>query len=189
VVRKLPSPGETNAARLRRAALRATAPRLAVLSLLAGERRHPTAEQIHAALRGAHPSLSLSTVYGILEVFARAGLCRRLFGGGGLLRVDGMLEEHDHAVCRVCDRIFDVDRGRLAVPSPPASLPGGFRVAGVRFEYDVICPKCGPGAARSSGAEKTLRGKPAAGRGRPPTSKRKETARWRNSKAPRRTGT
>ena len=189
MVTRVPSPGETNAARLRRAELRATAPRLAVLSLLAGDRRHPTAEQIHEALRGAHPSLSLSTVYGILEVFARAGLCRRLFGGGGLLRVDGMLEEHDHAVCRTCGRIFDVGRGRLAIPSPPVSLPGGLRVAGVRLEYDVICPKCDPGAVRSSDAGKTLRGKPAAGRGRPPTSKRKETARWRSSKAPRRTGT
>ncbi|MBZ5638957.1 MAG: transcriptional repressor [Acidobacteriia bacterium] len=173
-------------ARLRRAGLRVTAPRLAVLGLLEAERRHPTAEQVHAALLPFHPSLSVSTVYETLEAFVRTGLCRRVGSGDGLLRVDGMEREHDHAVCRGCGRIFDVERGRLALPPPPALLPPGLRVGGVRLEYDVICPSCLPGEVRPGGSDRGSRARPAESRRPRPTSLGKEANRWRSSRTPRR---
>ena len=142
------------AERLRRAGLRVTAARLAILALFAAERRHPTAEQVHAALHEAHPSLSLSTVYETLEAFVRAGLCRRVRSGDGLMRVDGTDVDHDHAVCRGCGRIFDVERGRLKLPAVPARLPRGLTVGAVRLEYDVICSSCLRGQARPGGQDK-----------------------------------
>jgi len=148
------SPDGGSAERLRRAGLRVTAARLAVLSLLASERRHPTAEQVHAALHEAHPSVSLSTVYETLEAFVRAGLCRRVRSGDGLMRVDGTEVEHDHAVCRGCGRIFDVERGKLRLPAVPARLPRGLTVGAVRLEYDVICSSCLRGQGRPGGQDK-----------------------------------
>jgi Fe2+ or Zn2+ uptake regulation protein len=128
--------------RLRQAGLRVTGPRLAILAALERDRRHPSAEQVHALLADDHPSLSLSTVYSTLETFARAGLIRRVSGLDGRLRVDGTRGNHDHAVCRDCGSIYDVDRNCLALPPAPDCLPSGLEVVRVRVEYEVVCAAC-----------------------------------------------
>jgi Fe2+ or Zn2+ uptake regulation protein len=128
--------------RLRQVGLKATGPRVAILASLEGDRDHPTAEQLYETLRHQYPSLSLSTVYQTLDAFLRTGLCRRVFGAGERLRVDGTPQDHDHAICRTCGRIFDVDRQLLPLPTPPTHLPNGLTVTGLRVEYDVICTTC-----------------------------------------------
>lgn len=132
---------QKRAGRLRAAGLRVTAPRLAILRALEADRSHPNAEQVHAALHPEHPSLSLSTVYKTLEAFLRAGLVRRVATDGSL-RVDGVLKEHDHAVCRACGRVFDIDRRRFGSADAPDRLPQGLAVRGFRIEYDVVCATC-----------------------------------------------
>ena len=133
---------ERRAQRLRQNGLKATGPRLSILEVLEEDSGHPTADALHERLRDEHPSLSLSTVYKTLEVFLRTGLCRRVAGDGVRLRVDGALLDHDHAVCRGCGRIFDVDRGLFPRAAVPTALPGGMAVTAVRLEYEVVCPDC-----------------------------------------------
>jgi Fur family peroxide stress response transcriptional regulator len=113
-----------------------------LLAALEHDCRHPTAEQLYESLRPHHPSLSLSTVYQTLDAFMRTGLCRRVSDAGDRLRVDGTPQDHDHAVCRICGTIFDVDRQLLPLPTPPAQLPPGLTVTGLRVEYEVICATC-----------------------------------------------
>ena len=131
--------------RLRSSGLRVTGPRLAVLAALEVDGSHPTAEQLFERLRGEHPSLSLSTVYKTLEAFLERSLCRRVIGGGSRLRVDGIENSHDHAVCRGCGQLFDVGRELYPLPPHPRSLPEGLIVTGVRVEYDVECSRCRQG--------------------------------------------
>jgi Fur family ferric uptake transcriptional regulator len=67
----------------------------------------------------------------------------------GCLRVDGTVDDHDHAVCRTCGAIFDLEpRDRDLLPEPP-DLPPGTRMLRVRVEYDVVCPSCSAGGART----------------------------------------
>lgn len=127
--------------RLRDAGLRVTAPRVAILEALESRRTHPSAEEVFADLRHRHPSLSLSTVYKTLEAFLEAGLVRRI-NSDGSLRVDGITRLHDHALCRSCGAIYDIDRRHFPVPAPPAKLPPGLEVQGIRIEFDVICAAC-----------------------------------------------
>lgn len=128
--------------RLRGAGLRATSSRVAILDHLMIDRRHPTAEMVYGSLRGDHPSLSLSTVYSTLESFIDKGLLRRVHTPDGLLRVDGTLADHDHAICRSCGDVFDVSR--LAVrPEIAPELPAGMSLVAVNVEYEVVCSECG----------------------------------------------
>jgi Fe2+ or Zn2+ uptake regulation protein len=129
-------------ARLHRAGLKATGPRMMILAALEQDNSHPTAEYLYDTLRRDLPSLSLSTVYQTLDVFIRTGLCRRVSGLGDRLRVDGTPQDHDHAVCRLCGAIFDVDRDQVQLPIPPGYLSNGLMVTGIRFEYEVICASC-----------------------------------------------
>jgi Fe2+ or Zn2+ uptake regulation protein len=128
--------------RLHQVGLKATWPRVLILAALERDRNHPTAERLHQALRQEYPSLSLSTVYQTLEVFLRTGLCRRVTDIADRLRVDGTPRDHDHAVCRVCGTIFDIDCEHFPLPPPPASLPHDLVVTGLRLEYEVICIGC-----------------------------------------------
>jgi len=129
-------------ARLHRAGLKATGPRMVILAALEQDHTHPTAEHLYDTLRRAHPSLSLSTVYQTLDVFIRTGLCRRVSGPGDRLRVDGTPQDHDHAVCRLCGAIFDVARDQVPLPIPPTNVSNGLMVTGIRLEYEVICQAC-----------------------------------------------
>lgn len=128
--------------RLHQVGLKATGPRLQILEALVHNRTHPTAEQLYQALRKEYPSLSLSTVYQTLEAFLRTGLCRRVTDIDDRLRVDGTPQDHDHAICRLCGTIFDVDRQHYALPSVPGYLPQDLMVTGLRLEYEVICATC-----------------------------------------------
>ena len=51
-------------------------------------------------------------------------------------------EDHDHAVCRGCGMIFDVERSCYPLPQAPECLPSGLDVVGVRVEYEVVCEAC-----------------------------------------------
>ena len=131
----------SGADRLREVGLKVTGPRLWILAALETRCSHPSADELFARLRARHPSLSLSTVYKTLEAFLRAGLCRRV-NAEGSLRVDGTPHPHDHAVCRGCGRIFDIDRSHAALRELPKQLPRGLAVEGFRIEYDVVCSRC-----------------------------------------------
>jgi Fe2+ or Zn2+ uptake regulation protein len=136
-------PASDLAERLREAGLRVTAPRVAVLEELERNRSHPNPLDIHRLLSARHPSLSLSTVYLTIEAFVRAGLLRRLPARDGRLRVDGVMEQHDHAVCRGCGDVFDLPDNKMSVPrGAPRGLPKGTRVLSSRIEYDVLCARC-----------------------------------------------
>ena len=130
------------AARLRNAGLRVTAPRVAVLEELERNRSHPNPIEVHRLLSARHPSLSLSTVYLTIQAFAAAGLLHRMPARDGRLRVDGVVDAHDHAVCRRCGGVFDLP-ARVAISrTAPRGLPRGTRVLGARIEYDVLCARC-----------------------------------------------
>jgi Fur family peroxide stress response transcriptional regulator len=137
-------PASKQADRLRSAGLKATGPRIAILDAIEQNCHHPSAEDIYQELAERHPSLSLSTIYGTLNAFARAGLVRKLPEVDGRLRVDGTTTLHDHAICRACGTIFDVEPDPNVISSPPLELPGGLAVLDVRIEYDVVCAACNP---------------------------------------------
>ena len=135
-------PASELAERLRVAGLKVTGSRVAILDAVERNTHHPSAEDIYQELVEDHPSLSLSTVYGTLSAFVRAGLVRKLSEVDGRLRVDGTKAHHDHAICRICGTIFDVEPDPNAVLTPPAELPDGLAVLDVRVEYDVVCANC-----------------------------------------------
>jgi Fe2+ or Zn2+ uptake regulation protein len=128
--------------RLREAGLLATGARVAILEALASDRRHPTAEMLLESLHARIPSLSMSTVYATLESFLQRGLIHRITGTSGRLRVDGTKQNHDHAVCRNCGDVFDIDRDWLQRPKPPRELPHGLQVTNLHIQYEVVCPSC-----------------------------------------------
>ena len=80
--------------------LRRTRQRELVYDALASTTAHPTAEELHDALRGTEAGLSLATVYNALEAFLATGLCRRIPSptSSGACRYDACVEDHAHVI-------------------------------------------------------------------------------------------
>src|SRR5919206_302339 len=105
---------------LRARGQRVTLPRLMVHRFVARAPQHVTADDIHAEL----PSLSFATIYSTLELLEELGLVRRVSTFGGSAVYDSRTEAHDHAICRICGQMFDLDASEI----PPSAAPRGFKV-------------------------------------------------------------
>ncbi|HEX6679987.1 MAG TPA: Fur family transcriptional regulator [Gaiellaceae bacterium] len=119
---------------LRARGQRVTLPRLAVHRFVTSAPQHVTADDIHDEL----PTLSFATIYSTLDLLEEMGLVRRVSTLGGSAVYDSRVDAHDHAVCRVCGRMFDLESA--SVPATPA--PRGFRVERTQVEVVGVCANC-----------------------------------------------
>ncbi|MQA33210.1 Fur family transcriptional regulator [Modestobacter roseus] len=132
---------------LRRAGLRVTRPRLAVLDVLAGH-PHVDADTIATTARAAHPSISPQAVYGVLKALVGSGLARRIEPAGGPARYELRVgDNHHHLVCRGCGLVADVDcvvgRAPCLAPSDAAlSDAAGFAVDEAEVVFWGLCAGC-----------------------------------------------
>jgi Fur family transcriptional regulator, stress-responsive regulator len=131
------------AAVLRRAGLRVTASRLAVLTALAASGPHTSADAVVSAVRERLGSGSAQTVYNVLRTFTDVGLVRRIEPAGrpGLyeLRVG---DNHHHIVCRLCHAIADVDCAAGDTPCLTAAGDSGYEIDEAEVIYWGRCPAC-----------------------------------------------
>ena len=125
---------------------RVTSQRLVTLRELRRRAQHATAEEIHRAVLGELPGISVPTIYATLELFVELGLARRIETATAAL-YDAGLEPHQHAVCRRCGRVQDVD-GRLnANAFLGAARAAGFEPNGAELIISGLCAECAAGAA------------------------------------------
>lgn len=127
---------------LRRAGLRVTGPRVAVLSELA-EDKHLTADQIAESVRARVGTISTQAVYDVLRALTTAGLVRRIEPAGSPTRYETRVgDNHHHVVCRSCGAITDVD---CVVGEPPCLSPAdasGFVIDEAEITFWGLCPIC-----------------------------------------------
>ena len=92
---------------LKKAGLKATVPRIKILSLLEESKlRHVSAEDVYKALLESGEDLSLATVYRVLTQFEQAGLVtRHHFEGGHSVFELNEGEHHDHILCVKCGKV------------------------------------------------------------------------------------
>ena len=96
--------------------LKVTPQREAVFRALHGNDAHPTAESVHAAVTREMPTVSLRTVYGVLNDLAAMGEVLALDVGTGATRFDPNVGAHHHLVCVSCGRVRDVHAVSVDVP-------------------------------------------------------------------------
>jgi Fur family peroxide stress response transcriptional regulator len=138
-----PPPPEALAERCREAGLKATPQRLAIYGALVATAAHPSPEDLFKAIRPAMPSLSLATVYKTLDALERAGLVVQVAVVADTKRYDANLSPHHHLICTRCRGITDfADPALDEVPTPPASLLGGFVRARVQVQVFGRCAAC-----------------------------------------------
>lgn len=115
----------------------------AIEAVLKDAKDHPTAAQIHGRVAGVLPKVSLGTVYRNLEKLIHGGSAVPVRIQGQAMRYDGMVEAHDHFVCRRCGEITDLlDEQGPAVDTRPLEQ-AGFSVEVHALAVFGTCPHCG----------------------------------------------
>ncbi len=111
--------------------LKATQPRLKILSVLEQNRdRHMSAEDVYRALMGSGDDLGLATIYRVLTQFESAGLViRHHFAGGHAVFELDSGEHHDHIVCIDCGRVIEFVDSTIERRQVTIAKKHGFRLA------------------------------------------------------------
>src|SRR3954451_24677486 len=94
---------------LRERGLRVTAQRLAVFKAVSDD-PHVSADVVAESVRGEIGSISVQAVYDALAALTDSGLLRRIQPAGSPARYEDRVgDNHHHLICRVCERMVDVD--------------------------------------------------------------------------------
>jgi Fur family ferric uptake transcriptional regulator len=127
---------------LRGAALRVTAPRIAVLTAV-HDHPHFDTDSILGLVRETLGAVSHQAVYDVLRALTSAGLLRRIQPMGTVARYETRVgDNHHHLVCRSCGVIADVDCAVGEAPCLTASDDNGFVLDEAEVIYWGLCPDC-----------------------------------------------
>jgi Fur family ferric uptake transcriptional regulator/Fur family peroxide stress response transcriptional regulator len=127
---------------LRARGQRVTSQRLVILRELRRRGRHATAEEVRRAIRDELPGISTPTVYATLDLLVELGLARKVDAGVGAALYDGRAEPHQHAVCRRCGRVDDVELPLATDELLRAAAASGFVADGVEVVLSGLCASC-----------------------------------------------
>lgn len=126
---------------LKNHSLKATGPRLAVLSLLSKSHGPFTAEEIHKKL--AKSSLDRVTVYRVLNQLQDRGIVSRLNTGAGAARYELHEEDHHHhhITCRSCKKTETIEKC-WTDPLEKELKNRGFSNLRHTLEFQGTCHRC-----------------------------------------------
>ncbi|MBQ0015590.1 MAG: transcriptional repressor [Bacteroidales bacterium] len=117
--------------------------RVAVMRYLLDHHIHPTADDIYTALAPQMPTLSKTTIYNTLKVFADAGAIQVITIDEEATRYDATLLPHAHFKCQKCGLVYDIDFPANIDPTArQPEIPKDFELTSVQIYYQGICAKC-----------------------------------------------
>jgi Fur family peroxide stress response transcriptional regulator len=125
--------------RLTAAGIKPTFQRTVILEAIQGRRGHPAVRDLHERLVRDVPTLSKTTLYSTLELFARLGLIAALYIDPAEVRYDGLPAPHHHFACTACGRIFDID---IACATGQCGRIHGHRIDEVHGYFKGLCRDC-----------------------------------------------
>jgi Fur family ferric uptake transcriptional regulator len=127
---------------LRRHGVQLTAQRVAVLAAVS-RRPHSAADDVATAVRADIGVISRQAVYDALAVLADKGLIRRIQPARSPARYEGRTgDNHHHLICRLCDRMVDVDCAVGAAPCLTPADDSGYEIDEAEVIYWGRCPEC-----------------------------------------------
>jgi Fur family peroxide stress response transcriptional regulator len=93
--------------KLREKGLKVTPQRVAIYQAILRLNNHPTAENVIEYIKKNHPTISVGTVYKVLESLVEKELLKKVKTEKDIMRYDAVLSNHHHLYCAETDRIED----------------------------------------------------------------------------------
>lgn len=119
-----------------------TKQRRAVLQVIREADQHLTANEVFEDARHLLPGISFATVYNSLRYLKQERLIGEVSFGNDAARYDRNLTRHDHAICRACGKLVDLD---LNIPGgliKEAAKLSRFEAESIELTLRGLCPDC-----------------------------------------------
>ena len=116
-----------------------TRPRVAIYKYIQEHFTHPNVDEVFTHLSPEVPTLSKTTVYNTLRMYAEMGLCSMLTINERQLVFDGNANSHAHFMCKVCGRVYDVPTADKMLED--MHIPG-HRAEEMHLYYRGTCQSC-----------------------------------------------
>lgn len=127
---------------LRKAGLRVTEPRLALLKT-AAESGHSNVEELRRGVLRNIGSVSVQAIYDIVHALTSAGLLREVRPSGTVTYYElNRGDNHHHTICRGCGRIENVPCATGEAPCLQAMVTHGYAIDEAEVIYWGYCPEC-----------------------------------------------
>ena len=122
--------------------LRLTRQRKHVYGALLQRQDHPTAMEVFLRAKPEMESLSLATVYNVLETLAERGLVRKVHLDSGSTRYCANNAKHGHFTCTGCGAVMDLPLLPGAELEKLHRLPRGYTVTQQEVSLHGVCAAC-----------------------------------------------
>lgn len=93
--------------------LKVTPQRIAILEAIHELKNHPTAENIIEVMKVKCPTISVGTVYKVLDTFVEVGILKKVKTDKEVMRYDHILDKHHHLLNEDGDEIEDFHSEQL----------------------------------------------------------------------------
>jgi Fe2+ or Zn2+ uptake regulation protein len=129
---------------LRAHAERMTGPRRAVVSALAVQTRHVTAEELVRAVAAVDARVHRASVYRTLEALTDLGVVQHIHVGHGptVYHLVGAAGAHPHAQCHSCGALVDLPPGLLDDVAARMRAETGFALDATHMALSGTCVTC-----------------------------------------------
>lgn len=125
---------------------RMTAPRRAVLSVLAAEGAHLTADQVVSAVATQDPAVHRASVYRTLDTLTTLGVVQHVHVGHGTTTYQlAVGDPHLHAQCQQCGTVLDLPATLLDGVCARLLTDYGFALDGAHVALSGRCARCSQG--------------------------------------------
>lgn len=124
---------------LESAGIKPTYERLRILKYLEDNINHPTVNMIYDKIVKEIPTISKTTVYNSLDLFAEKGLVLPLIITGTEVRYDRNAKPHHHFLCEKCGRIYDIN---IECPYFKKGYVDGHKITELHGYFKGICKEC-----------------------------------------------
>lgn len=114
--------------------------RLNLMKYLMEHHIHPTVDEIYEALYPTMPTLSKTTIYSTLKLFAEKGAIQTITIDPKNARFDADIAPHAHFQCECCGMIKDVELA--AMPSCKEVELEGLKITETQVYLKGLCNNC-----------------------------------------------
>lgn len=113
--------------------------RIMVYDHIKNHRNHPSVDTIFKTISSSIPTLSKTTIYNILNLFAKKGIVDTLTIDKNEVRYDFIKKPHAHFMCKICGEIFDI---HLKSDVCLKDSVEDHKVEDVHVNFKGICKEC-----------------------------------------------
>jgi len=122
--------------------LNLTKQRKVVFTVIRNADEHLTANEVFEKAKKLLPGISFATVYNSLRYLKKEGHIGEVQFGNGASRFDRMTTRHDHALCKNCGKLVDM---QLDLPEELVAMAAKFskfKPESLELTLHGLCPEC-----------------------------------------------